>query len=145
MIRRKSESRDERKENTQDQERRTMSDDNTNRDAETSPASAGSRPVAWAVMNGEKPLWVWYDKWDDAPPHAVPLYRHQPVSSSNTFSGAGNHGERGKPTLTDAERQAAGAGADALESLASNATDGRIRGALVIAANTLRGMLDRVK
>ena len=62
------------------------------------------KPVAWAVMNGEKPLWVWYDKWDDAPPHAVPLYFHPPVSSSDTFSGAGNHGERGKPALTDEER-----------------------------------------
>jgi hypothetical protein len=31
-------------ENTQDQERRTMSDDNTRDDAEPSPVSAGSRP-----------------------------------------------------------------------------------------------------
>ena len=62
-------------------------------DATLSAASAGSRPVAWAVMDGEKPLWVWYDK--DAPPHAVPLYRH-----------AGNHGERGKPALNDEEREA---------------------------------------
>jgi len=70
-----------------------MNTDNTQGGAEPSPASAGSRPVAWAVMNGEKPLWVWYDK--DAPPHAVPLYRH-----------AGNHGERGKPALNDEEREA---------------------------------------
>ena len=47
--------------------------------------------------------------------------------------------------LTDAERTAVDAGADALESLASNDNDGRIRAALMIAANTLRGMLDRLK
>jgi hypothetical protein len=35
------------------------------------------------------------------------------------------------------------AGADALESLASNDNDGRIRAALMIAANTLRGLLKR--
>jgi len=58
-----------------------MSDDNTKRDAEPSPASAGSRPVAWAVMNGEKPLWVWYDKYADAPPHAVPLYRQPTLTN----------------------------------------------------------------
>jgi hypothetical protein len=37
--------------NTQDQERRDMDTDNTKRDAEPSPASAGSQPVAWAVGN----------------------------------------------------------------------------------------------
>jgi|688.fasta_scaffold755467_1 hypothetical protein len=45
--------------------------------------------------------------------------------------------------LTDAEREAMDAGADALESLASNDSDGRIRAALIVAANTLRGFLKR--
>jgi hypothetical protein len=45
--------------------------------------------------------------------------------------------------LTDAEREAVDAGADALESIAANDNDGRIRAALLIAANTLRGFLKR--
>jgi hypothetical protein len=45
--------------------------------------------------------------------------------------------------LTDAEREALDAGADALESIAANDNDGRIRAALLIAANTLRGFLKR--
>jgi hypothetical protein len=40
-----------RSENVKDQERRTMSNDNTQDKAEPSPASAGSRVVAWAVVN----------------------------------------------------------------------------------------------
>jgi hypothetical protein len=49
----------------------------------------------------------------------------------------------GRARLTDAEREAIDAGADALESLAGNDNDGRIRAALMIAANTLRGFLKR--
>jgi hypothetical protein len=50
-----------------------------------------------------------------------------------------------RPTPTDEERGAMDAGADALESLAGNDNDGRIRAALMIAANTLRGFLRRTK
>jgi hypothetical protein len=47
--------------------------------------------------------------------------------------------------LTDEEREAIDAGADALESLSRNDINGRIRAALMIAANTLRGLLERLK
>jgi hypothetical protein len=40
-------------ENTQDQERRTMSDDNTKREAEPSPASAGYLEAGMATLAGK--------------------------------------------------------------------------------------------
>lgn len=86
-----------------DQERRDMSDDNTQGGAEQSPASAGSHgsasrwngvPVAWAAVgkNGV-PMWLAYHRQDAegavvGMAEVVPLYRHP------------------QPTLTDEEREA---------------------------------------
>jgi hypothetical protein len=110
-------------------------------EAEQSIPSRGSQPVAWGNEDDDgiyavgpteaHAHYVWEraanGKFRHRNPRIVPLYR-QP-----------------QPPLTDEEREAMDAGADALEGLASNDNDGRIRAALMIAANTLRGFLNRTK
>jgi hypothetical protein len=114
-----------------------MNTDHKNDAAEPSLASAGSHgePVAWAVATPADGTAspCFFNENDARAYHSqmrgmrqlIPLYR--------------------QPTLTDEEREAMDAGADALESLAGSDNDGRIRAALMIAANTLRGFLNRTK
>jgi hypothetical protein len=110
-------------------------------------------PVAWAVFCGDSRYC--YDHYDDECEaqaiadmlagddhgdgmwHVVPLCRHPPVSSSDTFSGAGNNGERGQPTLTDEEREAVKQAAIRVEALCQ-------LGSQRMAA-TLRSLLERMK
>jgi len=106
-----------------------MSDDNTTRDAEPSPASAGSQPVAWAVcprfadeIDCEFVYPCEYTAGDvarDAGGVVVPLYR------------------RPQPTLTNEEREA-------LQAANAYADDDCNQECAMIAA-TLRGLLDRTK
>lgn len=89
--------------NTEDQERRDMSDDNTQDAAEPTPASAGSvgEPAAWLIEHGAffttDPRRA--DHWRRAGFTLVPLYR-QP-----------------QPTLTHAEREAAKRGLPFLDAI----------------------------
>ncbi len=107
---------------------------------ETNERSVGSRgshreAVAWAVMLADG------DRIYD-------VYAIEEEAKAIDEAVTGNHGVvrlYRSPTLTDEEREAVDAGADALESLASNDNDGRIRAALMIAANTLRGFLERTR
>jgi hypothetical protein len=90
-------------------------------------------PIAWAVLLADG------DRIYD-------VYAIEEEAKAIDEVVTGNHGIvplYRSPALTDAEREAVDAGADALESLASNDNDGRIRAALMIAANTLRGFLKR--
>ena len=73
-----------------------------------------TQPVAWWVtlpgrdfpyLSHIKDRAIFCQK-DEPGSEVVPLYRSPPVSSSDTFSDARNSGESGKPTLTDAERDA---------------------------------------
>ena len=113
-----------------------MSDETKPQDsAAMSPASAGSQcePVAWVAFAADASESVALFLTRDAAERAARKYGW---FVAELFA---------RPALTDEERQAMDAGADALESLASNDNDGRIRAALMIAANTLRGFLNRTK
>jgi len=94
-----------------------------------------NEPIAWAVLLANR------DRIYD-------VYAIEEEAKAIDEVVTGNHGIvplYRSPSPTDAEREAMDAGADALESLASNDNDGRIRAALMIAANTLRGFLNRTK
>jgi hypothetical protein len=101
-----------------------MSDDNTRDAAEPSLASAGSQPVAWAVMDGTKTLVGYHSCSRDKAeawsreygfPDVVPLYR--------------------SPTLTDAKREAVEKAIDSADGMAP---------AEPWAIATLRGLLERL-
>ena len=98
---------------------------------DTDNAQGAAEPVAWMV------------EWTD---HAD-FFLHKPDAEKVAAGDMAVQSlyRQPQPTLTDAERQAVDAGADALESLASNDINGRIRAALMIAANTLRGLLERTR
>lgn len=79
-----------------------MSDDNTQEGAEPSPASAGSRPVAWGAVASDGSVVCMMRRRADVASYVVdgtpivPLYRQPPL------------------TLTDVQRQAIEAGVKAL-------------------------------
>jgi len=108
-----------------------MSDDNTKREAEPSPASAGSRPVAWVVALGGDGLIIdgiflrekqaeeacaWRNEHTTYGARIIPLY------------------EKPQPTLTD----------DELEVLLAIEADAAYR-AMWKTGQVVRGLLDRTK
>jgi|688.fasta_scaffold119873_4 hypothetical protein len=111
-----------------------MSDDNTQGGAEPSLASAGSHGDACRAA---------FERWADGDG----CLRTIKKKNGSYLDGPTRWAWEGwrAATLTDAEREAIDAGADALESLSRNDINGRIRAALMIAANTLRGLLERLK
>ena len=111
-----------------------MDTENTNDDKAMPPASAGSRGDACRAA---------FERWADGDG----CLRTIKKKNGSYLDGPTRWAWEGwrAATLTDAEREAIDAGADALESLSRNDINGRIRAALMIAANTLRGLLERLK
>ena len=113
-----------------DQERRDISNDNTQDKAEPSPASDGSRVVAWAVEHSGSIVYVAIRASDaqewagGGPVDVVPLYRHP------------------QPTLTAEEREAIEIAIPFLPDGPYTEYDGTPR---PDRRATLRGLLDRIK
>jgi hypothetical protein len=120
--------------NVKDQERRGADMTTPNDAAEPSLASAGSHGDACRAA---------FERWADGDG----CLRTIKKKNGSYLDGPTRWAWEGwrAATLTDAEREAIDAGADALESLTRNDINGRIRAALMIAANTLRGLLERTK
>jgi hypothetical protein len=118
-------------ENTQDQERRDMNNDNTRDAAEPSPASAGSQPVAWEIRRSDGALEALTPcvRMSEQILRCIgggtilPLYRHP------------------QPTLTDEEREAL---RKVLRRVREDYFAGRFADSVEIAA-VIDGLLERTR
>jgi hypothetical protein len=109
-----------------------MNTDNTQDGAEPSLASAGSQPVAWAVLRIDGSV---YD-----------VYRNEEEAKAIDEVVTGNHGVAPlcrSPTLTDVQRAAIEYGALVCDATAGMANDRATIDGASRAADVLRGLLER--